>query len=93
MSALNPPAEGSAEETKLLEDLGGLVGLMDLVSAVQVEGEVRDLLTEGTAEVVFTAEGSSVGETGETGEDKHPRLLEYATRRVGEFYGFKGESK
>lgn len=111
MSALNPPAEGSEEETKLLDDLGELVGLMDLVGSVEVEGEVRELLTEGVGEVVFGGEGvgevvfgdeevrerrGKVGELEERREgvdEDGRRLLEYATRRVGEFYGFRTEKK
>ncbi|GMK58214.1 hypothetical protein CspeluHIS016_0502460 [Cutaneotrichosporon spelunceum] len=91
LAALNPPPEGSTEEEALRHDLGDLVGLMDLVREVEVH-DVGELLSN-TGEIAFNA--NSVKGRGEArlcdGEGR--LLLEYATRRVGDFYGFKSTVK
>jgi len=91
LAALNPPAEGSAEETALLADLGELVGLMDLVGSVELEGDVGTLLSAGIGEFVIgeSREREPVPE----GQEQGRQLLEYATRRVGDYYGFRVEEK
>lgn len=55
LSALNPPPEGSKEETQLIDELNGLVGLMDLVKDVQLpEGlDMAGLLSEGRGEILL----------------------------------------
>lgn len=116
----------------MLAELGTLVGLMDLVQAVEMEPglDVGGLLADGVGEVVIdgshemarartgmeveaesesttstststTIEADIVGLPGERRESPHvagapehnPKsgreLLEYATRRVGDYYGFR----
>ncbi|GFZ50604.1 hypothetical protein JCM24511_08362 [Saitozyma sp. JCM 24511] len=132
LSALNPPPSGSQEEKEVLAELGTLVGLMDLVQAVEMEVglDVGGLLADGVGEVVIdgshemgrartgmeagaeaesststsastTIEADIVGLPGERRETPHVagapehshksgrELLEYATRRVGDYYGFR----
>jgi hypothetical protein len=129
LSALNPPASGSEEEKEMLAELGTLVGLMDLVQAVEMEPglDVGGLLADGVGEMVIdgshemarartrmkaeaeattsTSTSTSIeedivallGERREThsaGDPEHRsksgrELLEYATRRVGDYYGFR----
>ncbi|TXT04915.1 hypothetical protein VHUM_03998 [Vanrija humicola] len=87
LSALDPPAAGSSAEAALIDDLGELLGLMDLVKTVELpQDDVASLLTEGVGEVVFDGRphARSVRE-GEAGRE----LLSHATRRVGDYYGFK----
>jgi hypothetical protein len=91
LAALNPPAEGSEAETQLLADLGELVGLMDLVGeAVTLDADVGELLTAGVGEIVIDA-GKQRGNEDKDGEERGRELLQYATRRVGDYYGFKSE--
>jgi hypothetical protein len=91
LAALNPPPEGSEAETKLLAELGELIGLMDLVSSVELEGDVGDLLSAGVGEYVIgePREREPVPE----GQEEGRRLLQYATRRVGDYYGVRVEDK
>ncbi|RSH77717.1 uncharacterized protein EHS24_003284 [Apiotrichum porosum] len=91
LAALNPPAKGSEAETQLLADLGELVGLMDLVGeAVTLDADVGELLTAGVGEIVIDA-GKQRGNEDKDGEERGRELLQYATRRVGDYYGFKSE--
>ncbi|KLT40725.1 hypothetical protein CC85DRAFT_287119 [Cutaneotrichosporon oleaginosum] len=87
LAALNPPPEGSDEEAALQHDLGELVGLMDLVHEVEVH-DVETLLSS-TGDVVFDKQ--AVEERGEARLDagEGRKLLEFASRRVGDFYGYK----
>ena len=54
LAAITPPEAGSEEETKLLQGLSHLIGLMDQVKSVELDGaaddkeSIRRLLTEGT---------------------------------------------
>jgi hypothetical protein len=130
LSALNPPPSGSEEEKEMLAELDTLVGLMDLVQAVEMELglDVSGLLAEGVGEMVIdgshemartrtdmeaetktktsttsTTEDEVGGLLGERRETSHAagdgkgkythksgrELLEYATRRVGDYYGFR----
>ncbi|KAK4685311.1 hypothetical protein P7C73_g4840, partial [Tremellales sp. Uapishka_1] len=102
LSALNPPEIGSKEEAVLMEELNELIGLMDQVKAVELpagdrQEMIRDLLGVGVGEIVIDGshESQKVGELRGQGrgmekETKNGReLLEYATRRVGDYYGFK----
>ena len=116
LSALNPPAEGSDEEARLLGGLGELVGLMHLVKDVKLDADVKDLLPEGVGEVYIDgkaptpqseavkAVSSDVGDArlqdtdaagmDVRGEEKTGRdLLNWATRRVGNFYSHRAEQK
>ncbi|WOO85765.1 uncharacterized protein LOC62_07G009251 [Vanrija pseudolonga] len=89
LSALDPPPAGSSAEAALIDDLGELLGLMDLVKTVELpQDDVASLLTEGVGEVVFDGRehARSIRE-GEAGR----QFLPYATRRVGDYYGFKTE--
>lgn len=86
LSALNPPPPGSAEEQELLEGLNELVGLMEAVKAVQLpEGKdaVQHLLNRGVGEVVI---GEETGEKGEKERVEGRELLNWATRRKGDYY-------
>lgn len=104
LSALDPPEEGSTEETELKDELAVLMGLMDIVQKVKLPpGDLRDitaeLLGEGVGEIVFdehVAEarpgavdsikasevGDAVSQDGISGRE----LLDWATRRVGDYY-------
>lgn len=97
LAALNPPAEGSEAETRLLAELGELVGLMDLVGEVQLEqGEdaVGALLTEGVGELVIDgSEDAKLQGTQQENNDRGRELLQYATNRVGDFYGFRTSAR
>jgi len=98
LSALDPPEEGSPEELQLKAELGELLGLMDIVKNVEMpHGEVNlaQLLTEGVGEVVIdekVAEASKgvqkvrIEEKLEHREKHGKELLEWATRRVGDYY-------
>lgn len=80
---------------------------MDLVKEVELpEGDrdemIRDLLSEGVGEIIidgsddFPETSSSSEQTGivEGDERKHGReLLEYGTRRIGDYYGHGVEKK
>ena len=59
LSALNPPTAGSDEERNLIEDLSGLIGLMDLVKEVEIPADLKieDLLGRG-GEVVIKLDPS-----------------------------------
>ncbi|BEI90197.1 uncharacterized protein CcaverHIS019_0302670 [Cutaneotrichosporon cavernicola] len=91
LAALNPPPEGSPEETALRHDLGDLVGLMDLVHEVEVR-DVGELLSS-TGEIVFNADAIKGRGEADLDEWEGRPLLDYATRRVGDFYGFKATIK
>lgn len=98
LSALNPPEEGSPEEMQLKAELGELLGLMDIVKDVEMpQGEVdlRQLLTEGVGEVVIDEKVAEAGagvqkarmeEKLEHREKHGKELLDWATRRVGDYY-------
>jgi hypothetical protein len=98
LSALKPPEEGSPEEMQLKAELGELLGLMDIVKNVEMpQGEVnlRQLLTEGVSEVVIDEKVAEVGaglqqarmeEKLEHREKHGKELLDWATRRVGDYY-------
>ncbi|ORY22029.1 hypothetical protein BCR39DRAFT_562455 [Naematelia encephala] len=98
LSALNPPPEGSKEEAQLVSELSELVGLMELVKAVPLpEGDLSSLLSEGLGEVVVDgshedAPGLEVEEGAEE-EVRSRELLGYATRRVGDYYASRLETK
>lgn len=87
-----------------MSGLGELVGLMDLVKEVELpSGDrnemVRELLSEGVGEVVIDESDGEVSladecTTAAVGEAKKGReLLEYATRRVGDYYAHRVERK
>lgn len=92
LAALNPPPAGSSEEAKLLEDLNELVGLMDLVHEVEVDEDHGELLTHGVPEMVFDVDTQHKPQSPPEGK-RNKELLEYATRRIGDYYGFKTEAK
>jgi GTP-binding protein len=55
LAAISPPQEGSDEESQMLQGVSRLVGLMDQVKSVELEGgndkkAIRRLLTTGTME-------------------------------------------
>lgn len=60
LSALNPPPADSPEERELLQELGELVGLMDMVKDVELpamtDEEVGRLLAGGVGSVEFDGE-------------------------------------
>ncbi|EKD02752.1 hypothetical protein A1Q2_02982 [Trichosporon asahii var. asahii CBS 8904] len=92
LAALNPPPAGSKEEAKLLEELNELVGLMDLVHEVEVNEDHGELLTHGVPEMVFDVDTKHTPQSPPEGK-RDRELLEYATRRIGDYYGFKTEAK
>lgn len=92
LAALNPPPAGSEEEAKLLEDLNELVGLMDLVHEVEVNEDHGELLTHGVPEMVLDVDTKHTPQSPPEGK-RDRELLEYATRRIGDYYGFKTEAK
>lgn len=79
---------------ELLEGLKGLVGLMDAVKAVELPegGEgYGSLLGRGVGELVLdfekTEDMQGDKKSSDQGEKKRGReLLQYATRRVGDYY-------
>lgn len=93
LSALTPPEEGSAEETKLLQELGHLIGLMDVVKDVNLPQNPKDLSellkSFGQSEQVFDgtnmAREKPSGDEGLQGRD----LLQYAARTERGLYVFK----
>ena len=100
LSALNPPPEGSEEETKLLEELGEIVALMDYAKRTELpEGDLReitrDLLGEGVGQVVLGPEEVGEVRRGEEGtEGDHVQgkeLLKWATSRVGDYYASRAK--
>lgn len=92
LAALDPPAQGSAEEGQLLAELNELVGLMDLVHEVEVDEDHAELLTHGVPEMVFDVGTKHATQPPPPGK-RDKELLEYAARRIGDFYGFKTEAK
>jgi hypothetical protein len=96
LSALDPPTKGSKEEEDLLKGLNELVGLMEVVKAVELpEGKdaIGELLTQGVSEVVI---GEHTGEDiGSAGEDtaRGRELLQWATRRKGDYYHSKAAKR
>ena len=96
LSALNPPAEGSEEERELVDGLGELIGLMELVKDVELEGDVGELLAEGVGEVVIDGSETTISPkptTPGSSEKSGKELLDWATRRVGDFYAHRVERK
>lgn len=107
LSALNPPAENSPEEEQLTRELNGLVGLMDLVKAVELpkDLDMADLLSEGRGEILV--DGSHLDEAGSLGEEgrkaklaaeakeaeKGRELLAYATKTTGEYHSSRSNRK
>ncbi|KAL7419721.1 hypothetical protein Q5752_005637 [Cryptotrichosporon argae] len=106
LAALSPPAEGTAAAARLSAELGELIGLMDMVHAVELpeaegEGEggragvMRDLLGQGVGEFVLgpregggNAMAKAIDDVAAT-QGGGRELLEYATRRVGDYYASK----
>lgn len=96
LSALNPPAGGSKEEVELIEGLRGLVGLMDAVKAVQLpegKGGYGALLGRGVGELELdftetekTSDPGQAVRVDREGGKRDRELLQYATRRVGDYY-------
>lgn len=89
LSALNPPLPGSREEADLLKGLNELVGLMEVVKAVELpEGKqaIGELLTQGVGEVMI---GENTGKDRDEGQIKGRELLEWATSRKGDYYHTK----
>ena len=85
-----------------MSGLSELIGLMDLVKEVEFpEGDwdqmVGDLLSEGVGEIVINGGGDPTltGESpGAEDEGKSGReLLDWATRRVGDYYAHRIEHK
>lgn len=76
----------------MMADLGELVGLMDLVGEVEV-GDIGDLLHQGVGEVMFDADAVKARPEAGLREGEGRELLKFATRRVGDFYGFKSTPK
>ncbi|ORX37151.1 hypothetical protein BD324DRAFT_428879 [Kockovaella imperatae] len=103
LSALNAPPEGSEEEAKLLDGLGELIGLMELVKSVELEGDVGELLAEGVGEVVIDgSEPPKPTDSSEVASQPAPslskpksgrELLGWATRKVGDFYAHRIETR
>jgi hypothetical protein len=96
LSALDPPTKGSKEEEDLLKGLNELVGLMEVVKAVELpkgKDAIGELLTQGVSEVVI---GEHTGEDiGSAGEDtvRGRELLQWATRRKGDYYHSKAAKR
>ncbi|WVQ84342.1 hypothetical protein IAT38_006494 [Cryptococcus sp. DSM 104549] len=97
LSALRPPPPDSEEERVLTQELGELVGLMELVKGVEIpegvldkEGGVGGLLAEGVGAVVIgrPGEGEGVGEgVKREAKGKHGHeLLGWSPTRTGDFY-------
>jgi hypothetical protein len=72
--------------------LGELVGLMDLVGKAEPEPDVGGLLSAAVGEFVMGSDEGEVSREPLEG-DENRRLLGYATRRVGDFYGFKAAAR
>lgn len=93
LSALNPPTVGSQEEADLLKGLNELVGLMEVVQNVELpegEGAIGELLTQGVGEVTI---GERTGEQRDPGKTQGRDLLEWATSRKGDYYHTKTGKK
>lgn len=99
LSALNPPPEGSIEEAQVKAELSELIGLMDIVKEVELPpGDLRtitqELLGQGVGSVVFDqldeeAQKTKVVQEAEEREKHGKELLEWATKRVGDYYSAK----
>lgn len=90
-----------------MHELNGLVGLMDLVKAVELpkDLDMADLLSEGRGEI--TVDGRHLDEEGAFGEggrktkldaaakeaEKGRELLGYATKTTGEYYSSRSNRK
>ncbi|WVQ73470.1 hypothetical protein IAR50_003042 [Cryptococcus sp. DSM 104548] len=90
LSALTPPPEGSGEEAELMDELGELVGLMDLVKQVELpQEEIEGLLGEGIGAIRVGE--SDVGKEDVAGpiegkQESGKKLLEWSPTRVGDFF-------
>lgn len=95
LAALTPPAEGSVEESQLLEELGELIGLMNLVQEVDLPKDPKKLAgllqAFGQTEQVF--DGSNTARERPVGDDglKGRSLLEYAVKTERGLYVFKSK--
>jgi len=99
LSALNPPEEGSIEEAAVKAELGELLGLMDIVKEVDLPaGDLRaitkELLSQGVGSVVFdkleVEEKKRKVVVEQEDREKHGQeLLDWATKRVGDYYSAK----
>ncbi|TYJ58377.1 hypothetical protein B9479_000923 [Cryptococcus floricola] len=88
LSALHPPPEGSAEEAEMMEELGELVGLMDLVKQVELpQEEIEGLLGEGIGAIkIGQSDASGKEEETSEKEESGKKLLAWSPTRVGDFY-------
>lgn len=99
LSALDPPAANSPEERELLEDLGALVGLMDMVKDVELpkmtDEEVGRLLAGGVGSVEFDGlDGEDWDDVGHgVGSAAEPRTGEQEEGRDGIVEKGKAASK
>lgn len=95
LSALKPPQEGSPEEEKLLEELGSLIGLMDVVKEVSLPQDPKELaeLLKGFGQSEQVFDGTNMMRekpslaTGLKGRD----LLKYANSSERGLYVFKSK--
>lgn len=93
LSALDPPEKGSQEEKDLLRGLNELVGLMEVVKEVQLpvgKDTIGELLTQGVGEVVI---GEHTGGERETEAVNGRELLQWATRKKGDYYHSKAAKR
>ncbi|WWC62919.1 uncharacterized protein I303_105517 [Kwoniella dejecticola CBS 10117] len=81
LSALNPPPENSAEEQDLIEELSGLIGLMNQVQDVPLPSSLEEraeLLSRGMGQVVVSQESLD--------QKSGKELLIWSTNRLGDYY-------
>lgn len=93
LSALIPPESNSQEETDLLRGLNELVGLMEVVKAVELpQGSeaMGELLTQGVGEVIIDEHTVQERDEGKVGGRE---LLGWATSRKGDYYHSKAAKK
>jgi hypothetical protein len=93
LSALDPPTKGSQEEEDLLKGLNELVGLMEVVKGVELpQGKeaIGELLTQGVGEVVI---GEHTGGEREGEAVNGRELLQWATRKKGDYYYSKAAKR
>jgi Asp-tRNA(Asn)/Glu-tRNA(Gln) amidotransferase C subunit len=95
LSALKPPQEGSPEETKLMEELGGLIGLMDVVKEVSLPQDPKELAELlkgfGQSEQVFDGTNMTREKPTSTSMLKGRELLKYAAKSERGLYVFKSK--
>lgn len=93
LSALDPPANGSEEEARLLRGLNELVGLMEEVKSVKLptgQEALGELLTQGVGEITI---GEHTGQQRDEGQVRGQALLGWATSRKGDYYHSKAGKK